>query len=282
MNKGFASVFAVLFIFVFAISFFIFRSQKNTIAPLNFSLESTNSEPTPTPYQFPYTLPKIAKNQSYRIILVGDSMVAALGPNANTLRLDLIQKYPDSEFVTYNYGYPAMNILTLPDRLTKTTMNVAKEEHQSIVSQEFELIIIESFGYNPLSELSLTDGLAKQTEILEESVQTILREKPNAALLFMTPIALSRTDFAKGTYDLDQRTRDIWVNERIAYIQNHKKFADEKGIPVIDIYTASLKPNGEVDKKLIGSDFIHPSQFGVDFMSQTIANFIYEHEVFPK
>jgi lysophospholipase L1-like esterase len=279
MSKGFTSIFLVFIVGIVAVSFFVILSQTKT-EPATF-ISHIVSTPTPTPYQFPYKIPLITKNQSYRIILVGDSIVAAFGPNANSLRLELIKKYPDSEFVTYNYGYPAMNITTLRDRLTTTTKN-ADEEHQSILSQGFELIIIESFGYNPLSNLPLLEGLAKQTQILEESVQLILREKPNAVLVFMTPIALSKTDFAKGTYELSQETRNAWVTERIAYIENHKKFANEKGIPVIDVYQASLQPNGDVDKKYIGTDFIHPSDKGIDLMSKAIATFIYEHEIFPR
>ena len=73
--------------------------------------------PTPTPYQFPYKNPIIPKGQSYRIIIVGDSIVNSLGLNANVLREDLIKYYPDSEFVTYNYGYPSTNVLSLYQRL---------------------------------------------------------------------------------------------------------------------------------------------------------------------
>jgi len=78
--------------------------------------------PTPTPYQFPYKNPIIPKGESYRIIIVGDSIVNSLGLNANALREDLLKYYPDSEFVTYNYGYPSTNILSLYQRLTKQLM----------------------------------------------------------------------------------------------------------------------------------------------------------------
>lgn len=98
----------------------------------------------------------------------------------------------------------------------------------------------------------------------------------------MTPIAMSATDFAKGTYDLNYKTRTAWITERIAYIENHNKFAEEKGIPFIDVYNASLKVDGLVDKKYIGSDYIHPSKLGIDLISQTIANYIYDHEIFPR
>jgi hypothetical protein len=280
VNKGFASVFILLIIISGVILFFVIRS-KTANEPVQFISQTILSSPTPTPYQFPYKIPRISKNDSYRIILVGDSIVASLGPNANSLRLELIKKYSDSEFVTYNYGYPAMNILTLPDRLIKTTQN-SNEQNQAILSQGFELIIIESFAYNPLSELPISEGIAKQTQVLEESIALILQQKPDAVLLFMTPIALSKTNFAKGTYDLNQATRTLWVHERIAYIENHKKFALDKGIPLIDVYQASLKQNGEVDPKYVGHDFIHPSHLGVDLMSKTIANFIYDNKILPR
>ncbi len=280
MNKGFTSVFIVITLTVIGIiSFFIIRTKPAKLQDIPQINELVQS--TPSPYQFPYKNPTIAKNQSYRIVIVGDSIVASLGPNANTLRLELIKRYPDSEFVTYNYGYPALNITTLLDRLTETTKN-ATEENQSILSQGFELIIIESFGYNPMSDLPLSVGLAKQTQILEESTQLILQQKPNAALAFMTPIAMSKTDFAKGTYDLNQETRTQWINERIAYIENHKKFAEERGIPVIDVYKASLKADGNVDRKYIGTDHIHPSKQGIDLISEVIANYIFDNQIFPK
>ncbi len=280
-NRGFIHFF-VIAVVVIAIFLYIIAPKdtlndfKNNL--FQKALESTL--PTLTPYQFPYKVPQIPKNQSYRIIIVGDSIVASLGPNANTLRLDLIKRYPDNEFVTYNYGYPATNILTLPLRLTEVTSN-GLSENPPILKQGFELLILESFGYNPLSEFTLSEGLQKQTEILEQSVGLILKEKPNAALLFMTPIALSN-DFAKGTYDLSPLQRKSWVEERNAYIENHIKFAKEKGIPIIDVYKASLKPDGSVDKTYISKDFIHPSQKGVDLISQTISDYIFENKIFPQ
>ena len=229
-----------------------------------------SSIPAPTPYQFPYKNPNIPKNRSYRIILVGDSIVNSLGINANLLREGLIKYYPDSEFVTYNYGYPSTNVLSLYQRLT-----------DSILTQQFELIIIESFGNNPLSQFPLVEGLQKQNEELEKSVRAILLEKPNAALAFLTPIALDPINYAKGSRDLSPEIRKQWVEERLAYINNHKRFAEEKGIPIIDVFKASLKPNGEVDRSYISNDFIHPSKKGVELISQTIADYIFTKKIFP-
>jgi hypothetical protein len=271
-QKSFLVILLFILVCIFSFSYFYFMKSFHNL---------TVGASSPTPYQFPYKNPTIPKNRSYRIVIVGDSIVEALGPNANLLRLKLIEHYPDSEFVTYNYGYGSTNILSLPERLTQNT-KFKTSENPPILKQGFELIILESFGYNPPSELSLSVGLQKQYEVLDKSVRLILSEKPNVALAFMTPIAMDSVNFAKGTYDLSKEQRKNWVEERISYINNHKKFAKEKGIPVIDVYSASLSKKGTVDPSYIANDHIHPSVKGVDLISKTIANYIYENQIFPK
>jgi lysophospholipase L1-like esterase len=250
-----------------------FKVNKTDIIP--------NPSPQPTPYQFPYRRPQISKNASYRIIIVGDSIVASLGPNANKLREKLISHYPDSEFVTYNYGYPATNIETLYDRLTKKTANQGGEL-PAVLEQGFELLIIESFAYNPLSHYPISEGLQKQNEILETSIRKILSVKPDVYIVFMTPIAFDTQNFARGTYDLLDETRLDWIKEREAYVKNHKLFAQSHGFPIIDIFELSKNPDGKVNIDLIGADFVHPSVRGVEFISQTIADFIYQNRIFPQ
>jgi lysophospholipase L1-like esterase len=272
-EKGFSPIFILFLIFLVITGYFIFSSRPKNI------LETIL--PTPTPYQFPYKNPIVPKNRSYRIVVVGDSIVNSLGVNANVLRENLISYYPDSEFVTYNYGYSATNVLSLYERLTETTKD-ADEENAAVLKQGFELIIIESFGNNPLSEYPLEEGLVKQNEELERSVRAILKEKPNAALAFMTPIALDFDTYARGIVNLSPEVRRIWVEERVSYIDNHRKFAEEKGIPVIDVYKASLKPNGEVDRTYISDDFVHPSEKGVELISKSVAGYIFTNNIFPK
>jgi lysophospholipase L1-like esterase len=272
-ERGFAHIFILLVIVVLvAIYYLSLPKTKNLI---------NNVLPTPTPYQFPYKNPVISKNRSYRIIIVGDSIVNSLGLNANVLREDLISYYPDSEFVTYNYGYSSTNVLNLYQRLTEKTTNNGTE-NQAILKQGFELIIIESFGNNPLSQFPLSEGLQKQDAELERSVKAILAEKPNAAIAFLTPIALDPVNYARGTVALSSEARKQWVVERVAYIDNHRKFAKDKGIPVIDVYKASLKPDGTVDRSYISDDFVHPSKKGIDLISKSIADYIFTNKIFPQ
>ncbi len=257
----------LLSLFLILVSTFIIWSPpsiKTNNAPL------PTFTPTPTPYQFPYKNPSIPKNRSYKIAIIGDSIVYSLGINANVLREYLIKYYPENEFVTYNYGYPSTNVLSLYSRLTDV-----------VLKEDVDLIIIESFGNNPLSQYPLAEGLIKQTEELEKSVRLILSQKPNVSLAFLTPIALDPIHYARGSRDLSPEVRKQWVDERNAYISNHKKFAAEKGIPLIDVSTLSLKPNGQVNQVYISPDAIHPSASGIDFISKSIADYIFQNKIFP-
>ena len=111
--------------------------------------------PTPTPIAtinpFPYKIPSVQNKRSYLTVLVGDSMTDALGVNANQLRLDLISYYPTHEFVNYNYGFGSTNILSILDRLNTGSTYLGKT-YPPILTQGFDLTIIESFAYNPLSQ----------------------------------------------------------------------------------------------------------------------------------
>lgn len=213
-------------------------------------------------------------------MMVGDSMVGSLGANAQLLRQHLIEYFPNHEFVNYNYGFGSTNIETLPARLTQDTIynNV---NFPSILSQGFDLVIIESFAYNPLSQEVSGEGLNKHLRILEESIRQIIDNKPDSIIAIMTPIAPNKKLFAKSIYKLTTQERVLWVEERISYIKGVREFAMENHIPLIDVYEKSLTPDGDGNLKFINpDDYIHPSAEGVDLISKTIAEFIYNNKIF--
>lgn len=231
---------------------------------------------------FPYQRPLLPVKKAYLTFLVGDSIIRALGLNANQLREDLIANYPGHEFVNYNYGFGSTNILTVPDRLNKQTTYLG-ETFPPINEQTFDLIIFESFAYNPLSELPLSEGLAKQTEILDMSIKAVIKKHPNSVVAIMVPIAPSEEFFAKGVIELTPEVRKQWVAERVAYINNAIEFAQKNNIPLINVYEKSLTADGKADLKYINpSDYIHPSTEGINLISKTIADYIYQNQIFPK
>lgn len=215
----------------------------------------------------------------YLIILVGDSMTEYMG-NSDELRVFLNEYYPDKSLDIYNYGFGSTNILSLPDRLTNWTEH--GREFQPILDIDFDLIIIESFGHNPLSEYSLDDGLKKQTEILDKVVELIKNDKPEANIVFLATISPNKKVYAARLVDLSPEARAAWVDERIAYIKNYIEYAKSHNIPLINVFEKSKGFDGDGNLKYINDhDYIHPSPEGIIFISREIADYIYENNLLP-
>lgn len=221
---------------------------------------------------------KTEKDFDYTIVLAGDSLTEYLG-NLEELGYFLNQKYPDKDFLLLNYGYSSTNILSLPDRAEKDSTHSGRI-FQPINNIPFDLILIESFGHNPLSELPLEEGLKKQNETLDKVIETLSQKHPKSAIVFVATISPNSKNYAKGSIDLDQKTRQKWVDERIAYIKNHIKYAGDHNIPLINIYEKSLNIFGDGDNSLIRKeDNIHPSVKGIYFIDEQIADFIYKNRL---
>lgn len=122
------------------------------------------------------------------------------------------------------------------------------ETFPAINEQGFDLIIFESFAYNPLSQFPLAEGLTKQTEILDMSIKAVIKKHPNSVVAIMVPIAPSEEFFARGVVDLTPEARKQWVEERVAYIKNATLFAQKNNIPLINVYEKSLTPEDKSDQ----------------------------------
>jgi len=268
-------IFIVLAGLVFSISrqFKAQDPQNNTVAT------------PPPPEKIPlgeYTIPKIAADENYSISFVGDSMTAALGPNCDKLALFLNESYPGKVFGFNNYSIAASNVLSLDQRLTEST-DITERVLPPILETDFDVIFIESFAHNPLSQYPLEEGLQKQNQQLEITVNKLIKAKPDSQIVFLATIGPSTTEYAKNVVDLSPEARLAWANERIAYLQNHIKFANDHKIPLVNVYEKSKDPAGEVDIKYVNpSDYIHPSKEGVELISREIFNFLIENQILPR
>lgn len=216
--------------------------------------------------------------QDYTIVLVGDSMTEALG-NSDELKGYLNQYYPDKTFEVLNYGYGSTNILTLPERFTQTTSH--GRDFRPIDLIDFDLILIESMGYNPLSHLPLTEGLQTQNSTLDQLIKLITEHHPQATIAFLATIAPNYHIYAQGVADLSESQRKQWVEERNTYIQNHIDYAKSHNIPVIDVFNASKGWDGQGRTIFIrDEDHIHPSPTGILFISREIADFIFRKKLY--
>ena len=223
--------------------------------------------------------PKVKYPQDFTIVLLGDSMTETLG-NSVELKQYLQSQYPKKTFEVLNYGFGSTNILSVMDRITKETEHGRK--FRPISEIDYDLILLESFGENPLSQYGLENGLKRQNEELERIVNKLKETNPKGKIVFVATISPNKLIFAKNQVDLSPEKRAEWVNERIAYIKNHISYANTHQIPVINIFAKSLMDNGDGNPDYISTDdYIHPSPTGIIFISHEIADFIYLNNIFP-
>lgn len=276
-----AELFLTLFLILLAI--FVASRQKKIVAPLSMIIPTQTPTPAPTPKIFPpvdhYVPPAIPNKPAYTLIFVGDSMTEVLGPNFDALRLDLKKYYPNKIFGLFNYGYGSTNILSVEDRLNNDTTYQGRDS-PAILNRDFDIIFIESFGNNPLSQFSLDQGLMKQTASLDHLVAELNDTHPNSLIVFVATVAPTQALYGKGVVDLTTQVRTQWANERRAYIENHINYAKKHNIPLINVYEKTLDKNGlTITKYLDPSNYIHPSAEGVRLISQMIADYLYKNRI---
>ena len=221
---------------------------------------------------------KIKYPQDYTIVMVGDSMTETLG-NSDELKKFLSDYYKNKSFEVLNYGFGATNILSVMDRITKETEHGRK--FRPIENIDYNLILIESFGENPLSQYSLDEGLQHQNQELDKIVSKLKETNPRGKIVFVATISPNKKNFAQNQVDLSPEKRAQWVKERIAYIKNHIAYAKNHQIPIINVFEKSLLENGDGNPDYISiDDYIHPSPTGIIFISREIADFIYHNNIF--
>lgn len=221
---------------------------------------------------------KIKYPQDLTILMIGDSMTERLG-NSDELRAKLKNYNPNKSVEILNYGFGSTNILSVPERLEKDTLY--QRIFRPILDIDFDLVLIESFGHNPLSEFPIEEGLQKQMEMLDTIVSKIRSENPDAKIVFISTIAPSRFHYAEYIVDLTPEKRAAWADERIAYIKNHMDYARSHNIPLIDVFSKSLNSDGELNLDyVLSTDYIHPSPNGIYLISDEIAKFLYENKFY--
>jgi lysophospholipase L1-like esterase len=231
-----------------------------------------------------YTAPKIDNKRVYTIVMIGDSMTHALGPHGGKFseEINKLYKAVGHEVIIDNYASGSTNILSLDKAMnSKTTYWDSKFE--PLLSREFDMILVESFGYNPLSQYGLEEGLKKQNEELDKLIKELIEKRPNAVVIFAATIAPNKNFYSRPVDpNKPQNEREELVEERNAYIKNHIEFAKDHNIPLINIFEKSLNSEGDGDLMYINpTDYIHPSAVGIEFISQELSNFIYINKILP-
>ncbi len=236
--------------------------------------------PSPTPEPADEDIsPVITKQKNYTIAFLGDSMIDTLGPGIPQTQDALRKHYPKTNFTLYNYGVGATNIEYGLYRITHDYTYLGTGI-PALVSRNPDVVIIESFGYNPFP---FDEGaLDKHWLTLASATDAIRQYLPKAKIVIAVTIAPNAKLFGDGAPGLsfsaeDKRKRTQTIKQ---YLESTIKFAASQHYPLIDAYHPSLNSEGNGNPKYINpGDHIHTSDEGKRlFAEQTVKTFI-EHGI---
>ena len=245
--------------------------------------------PTTDPSQIritTYNPPKILRKQVYKISMVGDSMTAILGPHGGILSeyMNSLYKSPEDKvqhIIIDNYA-KSSNIQAVDSQLEQKT-TISEYTFGPLLSENYDLLLVESYAYNPLSQYEPEEAIKQQNLALDQLIEKIRTKSPKTAVIFVATISPNIQNYAKGTEENSSEVqRAKQAGERILYLRNHIEYAKKHNIPLINIYEKSLTPEGDGDMKYINeSDDIHPSDTGVEFISHEIGQYIFDNRILP-
>jgi len=210
------------------------------------------------------------------VSLLGDSMTDTLGPDGAGLAKLLNAVYPDTAFSIINHGVGAENIDSGHHRLTNPYSYLGTPRN-AIIAEKPDVVVIESFGYNPYPLADLTDALNTHWLTLAEMVDTTRIMLPNTRIVIAATIAPNWDVFGDGAPFIDyspegKRTK---VEEIKKYIEGAIGYAHSQNLPLANAYHPSLDSSGNGKLQYInGGDHIHYSEAGRALFAQKVASAI--------
>lgn len=226
------------------------------------------ANPTPSPAT------RTAKKRAMTITLLGDSMIDTLGPIGGGLASRLNAVYPNATFTIINHGVGAENIDSGLRRLTNGYSYLGLGRN-SVISEKPDIIVIESFGYNPYPLPDINDALTTHWLRMASLVDTIHQQSPETKIVMAATIAPNWDVFGDGApfINFSPEGKRMKVEEIKKYIENTIAFAKSQGLPLADAYHPSLDAAGNGKLTYINAgDHIHYSDAGRALFSQIIAN----------
>lgn len=225
----------------------------------------------------PSSIPRVkqqVKKNSITIALLGDSMMDTLGPAAPALHTALKKLYPNTTFTIKNFGVGGTGIQYGIKRITEGYTYLGTS-YPSLVATHPDIVVIESFGYNPFGDDAGT--IDSHWLLLAKAVDTVKTHLPSAKIVMAATIAPNANRFGDGAAGLSFSVIDKWQRTTTIkkYLENTVRFASGEHLPLADAYHPSLMPDGNGNLVYINSgDHIHYSDKGRALMAKKIAEAI--------
>jgi hypothetical protein len=220
-----------------------------------------------------------ARLKHYAVAVIGDSMVDTLGPDIPHLKRKLTTLFPGTTFTMLNYGVGATNIDLGLTRITNSYTYLG-QNIPSLVSQSPDIVVIESFGYNPYP---FDEGALERHWLQMAAMVDLLRDRlPGVKIVIAATIAPNSQLFGDGAPGVAFAAQDKMERTTVikGYLDSTVKFAHSQGLPLADAYHASLMKNGDGNVLYInGGDHIHYSDQGRDLFAQKVADAIVNNKL---
>lgn len=208
----------------------------------------------------------------YRIAILGDSMVDTAGKGFFGLEKRLNDYYPEADIEVFNYGAGATDLENGLFRLTNDYQYLG-EIVPALLKVEPDIVIVESMAYNHWTDAQ--EDLDRQWLTMGRIVETIKKDS-QAEAVFLTTIAPNTKVYAKNIdgLNLTEEDRLNRVKTVRMYIKNMINFSSSQGVPLINIYQATLGEGGEGGLKYIAEDGLHPSGEGHKLTAEMIFSYL--------
>lgn len=250
-----------------SLSFADLMKQGTVLGTGTFSATIIAGETTPMEI-------KSLKKPAYTIAFLGDSMVDTLGSDLRLVDDELVRVYPETDFTLLNYGVGGENIISGLERVTRDTVYLGTPR-KALISTHPDVVVIESFAYNPFS---FDVGALQQHWLsLAYIVDAIKANLPEAKVLIAATIAPNSRTFGDGASGLSFSEIDKWQRTQTikSYLENAVRFANSEGLPLADVYHASIDAKGDGKEFYVSpGDHIHYSDVGRQLFARTVVDTI--------
>ncbi len=253
------------------------------ISPTPLISLTPTRQPSPSPTPTPIPTPSNTSTQRLwknpvKIAFLGDSMIDTLGQDMPEMKQAIQTYYPNLTVNILNYGVGATNIDYGIQRITNQYEYLGRSI-PSLASQHPNIVVIESFAYNPYS---FDEGaIDKHWLALANAVDTIRQNIPQARIVIAATVAPNAKIFGDGaglSFSLEDKQRRI--NTIKQYLESTIRFARSQQLPLANAYHPSLQSDGNGNPLYINPhDHIHPSEKGRSLFAQRVAETLVEHKL---
>ena len=217
---------------------------------------------TPTPVPTPAS--RRLSKKTYTIAAIGDSMVQTMGGSLDYLQPLLKNKYPNTNFIYYNFGLGGENV----------------EQGLAKFDQEFpgvhpDILIVGSFSYNPFPVHDHNKHWSLLSDLIRKGISS------SGHTYVLAEIAPLETGFGKGIGGVNwpediAHTHSLHIIEQL---DNAVGLAGTMGVDLVNVYSASQIPGSKFGRPeyVAKHDGIHPSATGQRFTAEKIVSKIELH-----